>query len=65
MRFNVGEELERIPVLLRGSYLAVGANNLLNRAPQYSDFFGGHLGYDPLQADILGRLLYVQIGSRW
>lgn len=64
-RFGFGERLPTANPLIRGGYITFGANNVFNRGPQYSDFFGGSVGYDPLQADILGRLWFVQVGSRW
>jgi outer membrane receptor protein involved in Fe transport len=48
----------------RGVYLEAGAVNLFNRAPQYSNYASSLLGYDPTQADIRGRYLYVTVGAK-
>ena len=47
---------------LAGGYIEVGAVNLLNRLPQYSYYFHG---YDTAEADIRGRFLYAQIGTKF
>jgi iron complex outermembrane recepter protein len=49
----------------RNAYLRAGAVNLLNRQPQFSNFESDLVGYDPAQADIRGRFLYVQVGTKW
>ncbi|MGO8974873.1 MAG: TonB-dependent receptor plug domain-containing protein [Steroidobacteraceae bacterium] len=46
-------------------YARIGAVNLFNRLPQFSNYEFGSAGYDPTQADIRGRFLYMQIGGRW
>lgn len=48
---------------LRGAYVELGGVNLLDRLPQFSNYMG--IGYDPAQADIRGRYLYVQAGLKW
>jgi iron complex outermembrane recepter protein len=49
----------------RDSYITIGAVNVFNRLPQNSSFDFGTVGYDPTQADIRGRFVYVQLGLRW
>jgi iron complex outermembrane recepter protein len=48
-----------------GAQLSVGAVNLFNRAPQYSSFTRNFVGYDPSQADIRGRFLYLELRYRF
>jgi len=43
----------------------IGATNLFNRAPQFSNYEADYFGYDPAQADIRGRFLYAQVGAKW
>lgn len=51
--------------MLRDSYLEVGATNLFNRAPQFSNYFFDYYGFDLSQMSVLGRLLYVNVGVKW
>jgi len=46
---------------LAGTYIALGAVDLLNKTPPFS--YGG-LPYDPSQYDIRGRYVYVHLGLR-
>ena len=46
------------------AYIDAGVRNLLNREPQFSNFSGGILGYDPTQSDYIGRLMYVKVGLK-
>ncbi len=39
--------------------------NVANKSPQYSNFIAGTLGYDPAQADILGRFVRVGLAVDW
>jgi len=39
--------------------------NLLDKAPPYSNYLSGALGYDPAQYDITGRFLYIQLGAKF
>jgi iron complex outermembrane receptor protein len=64
IRYGIGQTLAPNS-WLKGTYLEVGGVNVFNRLPQFSNFNGGFLGYDPAQADIRGRYLYVQGGARW
>lgn len=47
------------------AYLEGGATNMFNRAPQFSNYDFDVAGYDAAQTSIVGRLLYVRIGTRW
>ncbi len=46
-------------------YVTAGAVNIFNKLPQFSNIFGGAYGYDPREADIRGRFVYVRVGARW
>ncbi len=61
VRYNVGAG-EATPAWLKDSYISVGAVNLFNRQPQFS-FYA--LGFDPYQADMRGRFVYVQAGVKF
>jgi iron complex outermembrane receptor protein len=50
---------------LGAPYVSIGAVNLFDAQPKYSNFNGGNVGYDPAEYDIRGRYLYIQIGSHW
>ena len=50
---------------LRSLDLRFGGVNLLDNGPPYSNYQSGFLGYDPAQYDIAGRLLYVQLGTKF
>lgn len=59
------EGLGGAPASVRGLGLSIGGVNLFNRQPQFSNMFSGFYGFDILQADMRGRLLYVQLDGRW
>jgi iron complex outermembrane recepter protein len=65
LRYNIGAALNTENKLLGGAYVELGGVNLFNRLPQRSNYLGGLIGYDPSQADLRGRFLYVQLGGRW
>jgi hypothetical protein len=46
---------------LRRSYVEVGATNLFNRGPQFSNYNSDSLGYDPAQMSIIGRSVYAGV----
>ncbi len=50
---------DKVP--LSGFDLTVGAVNLFNISPQFSNFGYDNTGYDPAQADIRGRYLYARL----
>jgi len=50
---------------LEGAYIEVGGTNLLNRAPQFSNYGFDLTGYDVAQMSIVGRSLYLKTGVRW
>jgi len=60
-RYDIGAALFNDGRRLGGTYVAVGAVNLLNRQPQLS--YG--VPYDPFEADIRGRFVYGRIGVKW
>jgi iron complex outermembrane receptor protein len=62
-RYDAGKALASNGTWLVGTYLSVGAINLLDKTPPYSYFVGAP--YDPTQYDIRGRIIYVQLGDRW
>jgi iron complex outermembrane receptor protein len=45
-----------------GTYIALGAVNLLDKMPQFSY---GAAPYDYYEADLRGRIVYVQAGVKW
>ena len=47
------------------AFLSASITNLFDKEPQFSNFRGGSFGYDPSQADILGRFVRVGIGLDW
>jgi hypothetical protein len=61
-RFDVGAALGSDRSLLRGAYVEVGGVNLLDTAPQYSNYLSSQVGYDPAQGDIRGRFIYLTLG---
>jgi len=65
VRYAVGKAIAPNDTYLRNLEVRVGAVNLFNRLPQFSNYEFGSAGYDPTQADIRGRFLYVEAGTRW
>jgi iron complex outermembrane receptor protein len=63
-RYVIGQTLAHSSQYLRNSYLEVGAVNLANSLPPYSNIFGVG-GYDPTQYDIRGRFLYTRLGVKF
>lgn len=64
LRWNMGESLG-LSNALRGGNVEVGATNLFNRAPQFSNYDFDFYGYDAAQMSILGRSLYFKVGVSW
>ena len=62
LRWDIGRVLARQTAWLAGTSIEIGGNNLFNKPPQYSYDF---TGYDPLEADVLGRFLYARVGVRF
>jgi len=60
-RFALGDSLIPSNSWFRHSYVEVGAVNLFNRLPEFSN---ASPGFDPAQADLRGRFLYGQVGVR-
>ena len=50
---------------LGAAFLEMGGVNIFNRLPQVSRYAFGEIGYDPAQADIRGRFLYVRVGDKF
>jgi len=64
VRYVFGDTIAHTSRWLRGAYAEAGGVNLFNTLPQFSNYQGGFVGYDPTAADIRGRFLYAQIGMR-
>jgi iron complex outermembrane receptor protein len=64
IRWALGDSIGDGRRWLKGTYVTVGGVNVLNKLPQFSNYFNGLVGYDPTQADLRGRFLYLQIGAR-
>jgi iron complex outermembrane receptor protein len=47
------------------SYVRITGSNLLDKKPTYSNYANGNWGVDPLQDDLIGRLLGVSVGIRF
>jgi iron complex outermembrane recepter protein len=62
-RYAIGKAWAPEGDWLRGAYVELGGVNIFDRLPQFSNYEA--IGYDPAQADIRGRYLYVQLGLRW
>ena len=45
------------------AFLELGGINIFDRQPQVSRYSSGFGGYDPAQADIRGRVLYLRLGG--
>lgn len=65
VRWQIGREVGLHDKWLGRSYLEVGATNLFNRAPQFSNFENDFFGYDAAQMSALGRMTYLEVGSGW
>jgi iron complex outermembrane receptor protein len=65
VRYAIGQTLVRDNRWLGGAYVTVGAINLFNTAPQFSNYLFDLIGYDPSEADIRGRFIYAQLGVKW
>jgi iron complex outermembrane recepter protein len=61
-RFLVGQQIAPNRHVLNGMYVEIGAVNIFNRLPQFSNYGLGLLGYDAAQADIRGRFLFGKVG---
>jgi iron complex outermembrane receptor protein len=64
-RYDLGRDLFNRTGFGKSAYVAVAAKNLFDRSPQYSNALGGNIGYDPFQADLLGRLVTITFGAAW
>lgn len=61
-RYQFGHGFANDSGWLAGTYIALGAVNLLNKAPPLSYFV---IPYDATQYDIRGRFVYTQVGVKW
>jgi outer membrane receptor protein involved in Fe transport len=52
---------------LGGLSISLGATNLFDRDPPYVEYYNGDtaIGYDPENADPLGRVISLQVTKRW
>jgi iron complex outermembrane receptor protein len=64
-RWPLGKLLHSRECWSRGAYVEFGGTNLLNRAPQFSNYLFDTVGFDMSQASIVGRSLYVNVGVDW
>jgi iron complex outermembrane receptor protein len=64
-RWAIGRSIVGGEHWLKDTYLTLGGVNIFNRLPQFSNYFSDFVGYDPTQADLRGRFLYVQVGWKW
>jgi iron complex outermembrane receptor protein len=64
-RYALGSAIVPNNDQLRKMYVELGGVNVFNRLPQFSNYAFGTVGYDPAEADIRGRFLYVQVGIRF
>ena len=64
IRFDAGKSLASGNSWLSGTYVELGAVNLFNNLPQFSNTLAG-TGFDGTQADLRGRFLYGKIGFKW
>jgi hypothetical protein len=64
-RFAIGQAITAQTRFWQKAYISIGAVNLFNKLPQFSNFESGIVGFDPSQADIRGRFLYAQVGTGW
>lgn len=60
-RYDIGRELASAGSWAFGTYLAIGATNVFDKAPQFSYA----LGFDPAEADLRGRIVYLNAGLKW
>src|SRR3546814_9666643 len=51
--------------LLRGLTLGVSALNLFDSDPPFVNNGSGLIGYDPINADAIGRSVAIQMTKRW
>jgi iron complex outermembrane receptor protein len=65
VRYALGSVFGPESAYLKNSYVRLGAVNLFNKLPQFSNFEFDIVGYDPTQGDIRGRFIYAQAGLRW
>jgi len=64
-RYDLGRDLFAQNRFAKNTYVAIAATNLFDRPPQYSNAVFGFIGYDPVQADLLGRLVTITLGAAW
>ena len=60
-RYDLGKELAASGSWAAGTYIGVGAVNLFNKQPQFSYSYG----YDAAEADIRGRIIYLDAGVKF
>ena len=65
VRYSLRDRSDARDTLLARAYLSVGAVNVFDSKPQFSNEFNGLVGGYDAQADIRGRFLYVQLSTRF
>ena len=65
VRWALGRDFLQSDGYLRGTYVEAGAQNLFNRAAQFSNYESDFSGFDAAEASVIGRSLYVQAGVHW
>jgi len=63
-RYAIGNAFMPNSDWAKGAYIEVGAVNLFNSLPQFSNYDADFLGYDPTQADIRGRFIYASFSVK-
>lgn len=62
-QFRIGRAFARDESWWTDSYIALGATNIFDKAPQFSYY--PTLGYDYGQADVVGRTVYLRAGIKF
>ena len=62
VRWHLGDALSGGPGVVGGSYVEIGGVNLFNELPKPSYYY---FQFDSAEADIRGRFLYIQVGTKF
>ena len=65
IRYTISDLVGEGNPRFKGSYITLGAVNVLDKSPQYANYLNSSFGYDPAQADIRGRFVYTQISVKF
>lgn len=63
-RVELGKAIVSDNQFVAGTFVELGAVNVFDELPEFSNFGGGFYGYDPAQADIQGRFVYLRVGTK-